>query len=48
LVLLAAVAAAVARIIGTAARTDRSGRELIPNIGGDTWAPVPVNRARQG
>lgn len=43
LVLLAAVAAVVARI--AASRSRENGAVDTPVIGGDTWPPVPTKRA---
>lgn len=47
LTLVAGVATAVARVLGS--RSDGAGRTegSIPTIGGDTWPPVPVNPDRK-
>ena len=44
LAVLAALATAVARVVARMSQGSGSGGS--PVIGGDTWPPVPTNRAR--
>jgi len=45
LLVVALVGAVVMRILGSRGRSARGGSVLVPDIGGDTWPPVPVNPA---
>jgi hypothetical protein len=48
LILLAAAASVVIRILRFIARSDRARTGSVPGIGGDTWPPVPVKPAGRG
>ncbi|MBF6556671.1 MAG: hypothetical protein IVW52_10955 [Acidimicrobiales bacterium] len=48
LILLAAAASVVIRILRFIARSDRAPTGSVPGIGGDTWPPVPIKPAGRG
>jgi hypothetical protein len=48
LVVVAIVAAAIARVLESTAPSDRTGGEHLPTIHGDTWPPVPLNPRGNG
>lgn len=45
LLVVALVGAVVMRILGSRGGSARPGSGVMPDIGGDTWPPVPVNPA---
>jgi hypothetical protein len=48
LVVVAAVGAAIVRLLDPDDRAGGHKSELFPAIGGDTWPPVPTNPDRPG
>jgi hypothetical protein len=48
LILLAAAASVVIRVLRSIARSNRAPSGAFPGIGGDTWPPVPVKPAGRG
>jgi hypothetical protein len=47
LTLVAGVATALARVLGSRSADAGRAEGSIPTIGGDTWPPVPVNPDRK-